>query len=52
MKGQSYTYFNLKDHPSLKEFMNASGITTVPVVFLEGDLIGGYEDTKAFLTNG
>lgn len=52
IKGHSYTYFDTKDHPSLKEFLSASGVTTVPCVYLDGDKIGGYEDVKDYLNHG
>jgi glutaredoxin len=49
MNGKTYTYFDVEKHPSLKEFLKALGRTTVPLVFAEGEVIGGYEDTKEFI---
>jgi len=49
MNKKSYVYFDVDKHPSLKEFMAAIGKTNVPLVFAEGEVIGGYKDTKEFL---
>lgn len=34
----------------LLDFIKAAGFKTVPIVISNGQLIGGYEETKTFLT--
>lgn len=41
--------YNLHSHPDLLEFIKAAGFKTVPIVFHEGQLIGGYEQTVEYL---
>jgi glutaredoxin len=41
--------YNLSQEPVLLDFMKAAGFKTVPVVFQKGNIIGGYEETKAYL---
>lgn len=48
--GLNYTYYDVTD-TSLKYFLRDSGLTTVPQVFLNGFIIGGYEDTKDYIHN-
>jgi len=49
-KGQQFEYFNVREYPVLKVFMDVSGIPpTVPQVFLNGHLIGGFEELKTVL---
>ena len=38
------------DYEPLKSFFVAAGFRTVPQVFIDGKLIGGYEATKNFLS--
>lgn len=38
-------------HSPLRGFLTASGLTTVPQVFRNGQLIGGYRDTERHLLN-
>ena len=49
MNKKNYTYFDMEKHPSIKELVKALGITTVPIVFADGERIGGYQDTKDFI---
>ncbi len=35
--------------PKVRDFMRNAGFSTVPQVFVTGRLIGGYDDTAAFL---
>lgn len=37
------------DVASVKEFLLANNLTTIPQVYLNGSRIGGYEDTAGFL---
>lgn len=49
-KGDSFEYFNVREYPVLKVFMEVSGMEmTVPKVFINGHLIGGYDDLVKFL---
>lgn len=41
-RGYSHSEFNITDHPSLLAFMNANGLRTVPQIYLNGQLIGGF----------
>lgn len=44
-KGETFSYFNVREHPSFVEFMRASGMPmTVPQVFMGGHLLGGYDE--------
>ena len=47
--GKSVSYFSISDYPQFKVMLKKLGLATVPQVFKEDDLIGGYEDTKAYL---
>jgi glutaredoxin len=48
-KGIPFTYLNYHEHPGLKDFIVASGLTTVPQVYLNGQRLGGFEQTKLYL---
>lgn len=48
--GSEYVEFNLLEHQVLKDFFKASGLKTVPQVFLNGSLIGGYTDLAQLLS--
>jgi len=37
------------DVAPVKEFLISNGLTTVPQVYINGEHVGGYEDTKAAL---
>jgi glutathione-dependent peroxiredoxin len=47
--GHFYTYFDIDDHQAIKAFCNASGFKTVPQVFLNGYLIGGFTEVEEYL---
>jgi len=47
--GIPYTYLNYEEYPGLKHFLSASGLKTVPQVFEDGRLVGGYEDTVSYV---
>lgn len=42
--GITHTEFNITDHPSLLAFMNANGLRTVPQIYNNGLLIGGFTE--------
>jgi glutaredoxin len=42
-------YLNISEHDALLEFLRGSDLRTVPQVFNNGNLIGGYEQLKLFL---
>lgn len=46
-----YSKFDIDEYPDLKQFLLASGLLTVPQVFKNGILIGGYDDLFAHLTD-
>jgi glutaredoxin len=48
-KGIPHTYLNYEEHPGLKTFLVTSDLKTVPQVFVDGTLIGGFEDTEETL---
>ena len=58
-KGSDYTSIPIENFPEVRRQMKVKGYKTVPVVVLpdyfdklsfdEGSVIGGYEDTVAFL---
>jgi glutaredoxin len=48
-RGIPFTYFNINVHPELAEFAKASGLSTVPQVYVDGTNVGGFEATKAML---
>jgi glutaredoxin len=48
-RGIRFTYFNINVHPELQAFLKASGMETVPQVYVNGKIIGGFEDTKSTL---
>lgn len=48
--GQDVKYFDVRQEPVLKEFMELSGMPmTVPQLFLNGHWMGGYEDLHSYL---
>lgn len=49
--GIEFQWFNISRDLTMYSFLKHSGLTTVPQVFLNGNRIGGYEDTLAYLTN-
>lgn len=44
-----YSYFNLVNCGNLRAFVLASGLTTVPQVYLNGQRIGGYEELEQWI---
>jgi glutaredoxin len=48
-KFECYEYFDLKFHRWLILLMKESGNTTVPLIFDEGVLIGGYKELEEIL---
>ena len=48
-KFDCYEYFDLKFHKWLIPLMKESGNTTVPLIFHEGVIIGGYTELKEIL---
>lgn len=44
-----YSYFSITQYPQFKVMLTKLDLRTVPQVFIEDRLIGGYEDTKAYL---
>lgn len=47
--GKNYTYFDLEapENKALSDFYVANDFTTVPVIYEDGALIGGYNDLRA-----
>ena len=45
--GQVYEFFGLEEFPQLREFASAMGIRSVPAIFIDGKLIGGYTELEA-----
>lgn len=50
--GITYEYRDISDSLDLKWFLVTSGLTTVPQVFVDGILIGGYQETVSALAEG
>lgn len=42
--GQQYQFFGVEEYPQLREFARALEISTVPAVFIDGKMIGGYTE--------
>lgn len=53
-KGQSFTEFDVEADPDrLREMLDRSdGRWTVPEIFIDGDLVGGYDDLRAMDSDG
>ena len=49
--GVTYIYYNIDPNPVLKDFVRSCGLTTVPQVYLNGYLIGGYDETNDYIRN-
>lgn len=47
--GDVYEYFDIKKDPVMREFLVCNGLGTVPQVYLDGQLIGGYEDLHDYI---
>ncbi len=43
--GVEYDYYNMDRREDLKDFLISCGLTTAPQIYLNGYLIGGYDDT-------
>jgi len=41
--------YNLNQEPLMLDFVKASGFKTVPIVFHDGKLIGGYVETERYV---
>lgn len=53
-KGQEFEEINLNQHPERTDEMieRTGGKMTVPEIFIDGKLIGGYDDLAALETAG
>jgi glutaredoxin 3 len=53
-KGQEYEEINLNQHPERTDEMmeRTGGKMTVPEIFIDGKLVGGYDDLAALETAG
>jgi glutaredoxin len=47
--GKEVFQYKIDEHPILLDFVKAAGFKTVPVVFHNGVLIGGMEDTRDYI---
>ena len=48
-RGKVYKEFDISELPDLREFFLSNGFKTVPQIFKNGHLIGGYDDlTKTY----
>lgn len=50
--GKTYVYFDVRKDLVLRDFLIANRLTTVPQVYKNGNLIGGYDSLKASLQDG
>lgn len=50
-KGEEYFAYDLNSHSQIKSFVKSCGLSTVPQVYLNGKLIGGYDDLRLFFLN-
>jgi glutaredoxin 3 len=48
-KGIEFTEFDISKEFVMRDFLVQSGLTTVPQVYRNGQRVGGYDDTKAYL---
>lgn len=46
---KTYHYMDIKKHEALRAFMIQNGLNTVPQIYLDGELIGGYSDLEHYL---
>ncbi|MEZ0390683.1 MAG: glutaredoxin domain-containing protein, partial [Pseudobdellovibrionaceae bacterium] len=52
-KGVKYDFIDLTDQPeTLQKIKNETGWRTVPIIMIDGQLIGGYSDMKALDEEG
>lgn len=42
--GKMFIEFSVEEHPVLRDFLKANSVYTVPQVFANGIMVGGYED--------
>ena len=47
--GNVFEYFDINKDPAMRHFLVSSGLSTVPQVYLDGELVGGFDDLKASL---
>ena len=49
--GEEYIYINVHDYPDALAFIKDQGLRSVPQIFLEDNLIGGFQELKEKLNN-
>lgn len=47
-KGLTYFGINVENSRGVSDFLTESGLTTVPQVYINGERIGGYEETVRY----
>lgn len=47
----TYDYFSIELNPQLRTFIKSCGLNTVPQVYKNGQLIGGYAELETLLGN-
>lgn len=45
-KGDTYTELDIQEKWGLKDFLRASQLGTVPQIFMDGFLVGGYDELE------
>lgn len=43
---ESFSEFSIANHPIFIDFLRSNKLTTVPQIYFEGELVGGYTDLE------
>lgn len=49
MRGMEYAYIDIQYNETLKKHFEEQGYSTVPVILIEDEIIGGYTDLVDFI---
>lgn len=47
--GKSYHYFDIRENIQIRDFLIQNGMDTIPQIYTDGELVGGYDDLKHYL---
>lgn len=48
-RGLSYHYFDVRKNEGIRAFLVQNGLNTVPQIYNDGELVGGYDDLVHYM---